>query len=104
MNITSGVDAERNGLYTDRTGALRNSGHGPAFHDLELYGRRKIPIPTFWGGAKHRAAIDLAVHVQNVLATRNYAEIGTIVGSPLFGRPLSALAGRSIRLSLGVHR
>src|SRR5579863_596432 len=51
-NITTGLDAENDGLYTDRGGRLRNSGNGPGYNSLALYcrGESLCPSRLFGGG------------------------------------------------------
>jgi hypothetical protein len=42
--------------------------------------------------------------VENLLDDRNYAVVGGVAGSPLFGVPLVALPGRALRLSVSFDR
>jgi hypothetical protein len=42
--------------------------------------------------------------VENLLNDRNYLALGSVAGSPLFGAPLVALPGRSVRLSVSFDR
>ena len=39
-----------------------------------------------------------------ILGNRNYLGFGSVIGSPLFGRPWGALPGRSLRVWLNFRR
>ena len=100
-NITSAVDRLGNGLRGSRQGRSRNSGNGPRFNSLSLYGSRHIPIKVP-GRANPLSRINVGVQADNLLGNRNYWSLGSIVGSATFGRPLGALPGRSVRVLLNV--
>ena len=100
-NVTTGADPAGLGLYTFRGGRPRNSGNGPGYHSVSLYGSRRIALPLP-GGQKTYANVSL--HAENLLNARNYAAVGSVAGSPLFGVPLVALPGRSLRLSVSFDR
>ncbi|SPF42441.1 exported hypothetical protein [Candidatus Sulfotelmatobacter kueseliae] len=102
LNITSGLDPAENGLYTDRGGRPRNSGTGPAFHSLALYGQHLFAIPKLSARSTRQLYLDTGLHVENLLNNRNYITLDGVAGSPLFGQPLSALPGRCLRVSLGI--
>src|ERR1035438_9844926 len=104
LNITSGLDPEGNGLYTDRAGRTRNSEDGPAFRSLTLYAHRRFSVPRFSSESTRRVSFDGGLQVENLLDNKNYLTMGTIFGSPLFGQPLAALPGRSVRFSLNLAR
>jgi hypothetical protein len=95
-NITTGLDPEQDGLYTDRGGRARNSGNGPAYNSLSLYGYRRVPIPGFVRKGK-RIYLDLGIHVDNILGNKDYTSVGSVAGSPTFRQPLTALPGRAVR-------
>lgn len=103
LNLTTGLE-QSNGLFTSRGGLPRNSGDGPAYHSLDLYATHKIALPRFLAGSKHKASMDIGLQGQNLLGNKNYSSMGTILGSPLFGQPLAALPGRSIRISANFER
>lgn len=103
LNLTTGIE-QSDGLFTGRGGLPRNSGTGPSYHSLDVYATRKIPLPRLFTGSKHQASLDLAMQAQNLLGNQNYTSVGTIIGSPLFGQPLAALPGRSVRFSVNVER
>jgi hypothetical protein len=99
-NITTGLD---NGdrLYNDRGGRPRNSGNGPRYKSLDLSGYRRIPVPISAKPEK-RVYVDLGVQMDNLLGNRNYISVGSVTSSPLFGSPLSAGSGRTLRFWLNL--
>ncbi len=97
-NITTGLDVENDGLYTDRGGRLRNSGNGPGYNSLALYVSRRIALPVPALRGRLRIFVRLGLQGENLLGNRNYTSVGSIIGSPVFGMPLSALPGRAVRL------
>lgn len=102
LNITSGVDAEGNGLFTDRGGRTRNSWRGPSYNSTELFAHRRIPIRNLLSHSRHKMYVNLTVQVLNLLGNKNSVSIGTVFGSALLGRSLAALPGRSVRLWLNL--
>jgi len=96
-NITSGLDAAGNFLYTDRAGRPRNSGDRPPCRLVSLFFHRTVELP-YRPRSKQKLRADVGLQLDNVLNARNYTSMGGVLGSPLFGKPLSALAGRSARL------
>jgi hypothetical protein len=101
-NITSGVDAARNGLFLDRGGRARNSGHGPGYSSLDLYAYRRVKVPNLLRSANRQLHLNIGVQAQNLLDRRNVMSVGSVVGAANFGRPISAYPGRSIRLSVSL--
>ncbi|MBI1747112.1 MAG: carboxypeptidase regulatory-like domain-containing protein [Acidobacteria bacterium] len=97
-NITASTDTPRNGLYNDRAGRARNSGIGPGYNSLALFGYRRIPLPHFLVRSGEKVHIDVGFQVENLLGNKNHLGFGSVMGSPLFGKPLGALPGRSFRL------
>jgi len=102
LNITSAVDPEAHGLFTDRAGAPRNGGKDPAYKSLDFYIHRRIAVPKILWGFKQKTYLDMGFHAENLLGAANYTSMGTVIGSPLFGQPLAALPGRSLRLFLNL--
>jgi hypothetical protein len=102
LNVTSGLDPERNGLYTDRAGRLRNSGTGPAYSALSVYVHRRFALPSLSSRSNRKLYLDAGLQGENVLDHKNYVTLNGITSSPLFGQPLAALAGRSLRISVGI--
>jgi hypothetical protein len=101
FNITSGLDPENNGLYTDRAGLPRDSGRGPQYNLMELFVHRRFAVPELISESKQKTYVDLNVQVVNLLGNKDYSNLGTVIGSPLFQQPLAAAPGRSVRFSLG---
>jgi hypothetical protein len=104
FNITSGLDPEGNGLFTDRAGLPRNSGRGPNYNIMELFVRRRFAVPEAFLGSIQRTFLDVNVQILNLLGNKDYSNLGTVIGSPLFQQPLAAAPGRSVRFSLGFSR
>lgn len=100
-NITTGLDPANDGLYTDRGGLARNSGNGPAYNSLSLYGYKRIPVPKVAVKGK-RVFVDFGVRVENLLGNKDYTSVGSVVGSPTFRQPLTALPGRAVRVWLNL--
>ena len=67
-----------------------------------LYAHHKFALPKLFSESTGKLCLDAGVHAENILNDRNYVTLDGVAGSPLFGRPLSALAGRSLRVSLGI--
>jgi hypothetical protein len=99
-NITTGLE-NGDGLYNDRGGRPRNSGNGPRYNSLNVWGYRRIPLPI---GAKpeKRIYFDLGVQVNNLLGNKNYTSIDSVTNSPLFGTPLTAGPARALRFWLNL--
>jgi hypothetical protein len=95
-NITTGVDRFHNVLYNDRDGRLRNSGDGPRQNTMSLYASRRFSLPRL-AAQGSQAHVTLGVQADNVLGNKNYMGLGSVVGSPAFGKPIAAYPGRSVR-------
>ena len=104
LNLVSGVDVQNNGLYTDRAGRPRNSAHGPVYNCMELFAHRRVALPKLFSTSRQKLHAGIGFQVENLLGNRNYVSLGNVIGSPLLGRPLTALGGRSLRLSLDFAR
>jgi Carboxypeptidase regulatory-like domain len=101
-NVTTGADADGNGLFNERGGRHRNSGAGASQHILSVHASRRIQLPiNRWLAGAPR--INVGVHLDNLLDHRNYTSLGSVVGSPTFGLPLSATSSRSARISFSVE-
>lgn len=100
MNIRSGADMEGLHLYTDRSGLPRNAGNAPGYESLDAYAHRRLTIRA----GRVAVPLDAALYAENILGARNISAIGTVMNSPLYGLPLTALPGRTIRMSVGVAR
>lgn len=101
-NVTSGTDPAGLGLCSFRAGRLRNSGNGPGFDSVSVYGSRRIALPI--PGGSSRIWADVGLHVENLLNHRNYVAVGSVAGSPLLGVPLVGLPGRSLRVTVSFDR
>jgi hypothetical protein len=103
-DVTSGSDPAGLGLFNSRGGRPRNSGNGPGYHATSLYASRRIALPGTGGRSGQRTYANVSLHVENLLNHRNDVVLGSVPGSPLFGMPLVALPGRSLRLSVSFDR
>jgi hypothetical protein len=92
-NITTGRDPMHMALYNDRGGRPRNSGDGPGQTLLSMYLSRRLAVP----GSHGQVHMNLGVQADNVLASRNYVGLGSVAGSPLYGKPVAAYPGPSLR-------
>ena len=101
-NVTSSLDLDENGLYNERAGRARNSGAGPAYHSLSLFAHRRIEIPHFLIRSKEKVYADFGFQADNLLGNKNYLGLGSVIGSPLFGKTFGAFPDRSLRLSLNL--
>ena len=102
LNLTSGLDPEGNGLYTDRGGLSRNSGRGPSYNSMEVFVHRRFAVPQFFLRAARKTYLDCNVQVLNLLGNKDVSNQGTVMASPTFSQPLAAAPGRSFRFSFGV--
>ena len=101
FNITSGLDPEGNGLFTDRAGLPRNSGRGPSYNSMDMFVHRRFALPQFLFESRQRTYLDCNLQALNLAGNKDYSNLGAILGSPLFQLPLAAVPGRSFRFSFG---
>jgi hypothetical protein len=89
------------GLFTfhDRGGRVRNSDVMNPAGNLAFHGHRRITLRLLGG-----IALDAGISADNLLNRVNVTKVGTVVGTPLFGRALGALPGRSARMWVTVTR
>ena len=97
FDVTTGTDPAGLGLFNFRGGRPRNSGDGPGYHSVSLYGSRRVALPL---PGERKTCASVSLHVENLLNDRNYVVVGGVAGSPLLGVPLVALPGRSVRVSV----
>jgi hypothetical protein len=98
VNVTTGNDDNRDGLALDRpAGVPRNSMHGPAFLGLDLNVAHDFPLTK--EGSKG-PLLTLTVNSFNVLNLPNDTTYVGVIGSPFFGRAVSAEAPRRMQLNL----
>jgi hypothetical protein len=102
FNITTALDTAGKGLTLDRGGRQRNSGDGPRFNSLSIYAHRRMELSSIFK-TPHVPAINLSVQVDNLLNTKNYLAVGSIIGSTTFGKPLATYPGRSVRVLWSVE-
>ena len=102
-NVVTGLDAEGNGLQTDRGGRPRNSGDGPTYRSVSIYLSRRFNLSALFG-SRLNVPLDTGAQVDNLLGTRNWIALGDVIGSPLFGRPEAAPPGRTLRVWFTVAR
>src|SRR5207302_11351465 len=103
-NVISGKEIDGNGLFNHRGGLQRNSGNGPHYRNVSLYGSRHIMIPGLRSKHERNVGVDIGIQVDNLLDSTNYVAVDPVESSPLFGRPLAALPGRSVRVWLNLGR
>ncbi|PYR78670.1 MAG: hypothetical protein DMF86_05425 [Acidobacteria bacterium] len=101
FDVITGLDPDRNGLFLDRNGAQRNRGAGPGYRSVDAYGYVPVPLDRI---IKRSLTLDVALRAENLLGARNFTTLNGVLGSPLFGQPLGALPGRSVRVSISVRR
>lgn len=95
----SGRDVERLAVFTDRRGAPRNGLTGPRQECVSLYVSRRIEVPRARG-----LAFDVGIRADNLTDHRNVTNVGPVAGTPMFGMPLDAAPGRSIRFWVALAR
>ena len=98
FNITTGRDVDNDGLFNDRGGLSRNSGNGPGFRSVSLYGSRLVSLSRLSRKHEKGGGVVVGLQVDDLLGGRNYLTVEGIEDSPLFGEPLSALPGRTVRV------
>jgi Carboxypeptidase regulatory-like domain len=101
-NVTTGIDESGNGLRNDRGGRPRNSAQGPASNDLSVYAHRRFVLPDRLVPGKRRFAFSMGIHGSNLLNNRNSVALGSVVGTPAFGKPTAALPGRAMRITFSI--
>ncbi|MEO8500300.1 MAG: TonB-dependent receptor [Vicinamibacteria bacterium] len=123
FDITTGRDDNGDTLFGDRpAGVTRNTGTGPSRVNVDLrvgwaksFGAKRAPRPgegmrvirlgggdgvpdTSSPGEPQRYRVSLYAQAFNVLNRTNPVAVGTILGSPLFGRAVVTDPGRRIEL------
>jgi hypothetical protein len=102
-NVTAANDVDGNGLFVDRLGAPRNSARSPDQHLMSMVGSIRGRVPTMLRRLKAPQELTLNIHIENVLNSSSYTAMGSVMGSSLFGRPIGAMAGRSMRLTVTLN-
>ena len=97
--IITGRDADGLATFTDRGGRPRNDGVLPPSFKLSLFVARTVRIAALkW------LAFDAGMRADNLTNHRNITSVGTVAGTPMFGLPLDAAPGRSIRFWVALAR
>jgi hypothetical protein len=98
---TTGRDKNHDGILNDRpAGVPRNSLHGPDYTGIDLHASRDFVLSR---ARKEAVVMTVGLGAFNAINHRNdTAYIGTL-GSPFFGRAVSALPARRMQLNLQVN-
>jgi len=102
FNITSGIDEDGNGLFTERGGRPRNDGVGPRRHLITLQASRRINVAELLHLEKSRVFVTAGAQIDNVLNSKSATVLGSIAGSATFARPIAAMSGRAVRFWINV--
>jgi len=96
-DITSTSNASRSYLFTERDGRRRNSGASEATRDVSVFAQRRLALPAPITRLVGVRQVNLGASISNLFDWKHYLAYGSVLGTPLFGQPLEALAGRSVR-------
>lgn len=99
FNITTGSDANRDGLASDRpAGVTRNTGNGPMYANVDIRLSKRFVLGSHREhGTKY---LEMRIDAFNALNQVNATNYIGVLSSPLFGQANSALAARQIQLSM----
>jgi hypothetical protein len=98
VNVTTGADDNRDGIYNDRPVLLaRNTMHGPGLINLDLNIQRDF---LFEKGKKEGPTLTVGLNSFNVLNHQNDVTYVGVTSSVYFGRAVSALPPRRMQLNL----
>ena len=113
VNVTTGADDNADGIVNDRPlGCSRNTLHGPGLVNLDLnltheflLGHREATSHSNATAAKSPSTKDppslaLSLNSFNVFNHPNYVTYVGVLGSPFFGRPVSANPPRRAQVNL----
>jgi Carboxypeptidase regulatory-like domain len=97
VNITTGADANGDGIYNDRPSSLaRNTMHGPGLINLDLNIERDFLLK----GKKEGPTLTVGLNSFNVLNHQNDVTYVGVVSSVYFGKAVAALPPRRMQLNL----
>jgi carboxypeptidase family protein len=99
LNITTGVDANQDGVANDRpAGVTRNTGDGPMYSDVDIRLSKRFVI----GMVREHGTRYLEVRVDafNALNQVNATNYVGVLTSPFFGRANSSQPARQLQLSM----
>jgi hypothetical protein len=99
FNITTGSDANRDGVANDRpAGVLRNTGNGPMYANVDIRLSKRFVLGSHREhGTKY---LEMRIDAFNALNQVNATNYIGVLSSPLFGQANSALPARQIQLSM----
>ncbi len=103
-NIITGKDVDNDGLFNDRGRLPRNTGNGPGYRAVSLFVSRRLGLGRYLGRHERGSSANVGLQVDDLLGNKNYLTVEAVEGSPLFGLPLSALPGRSMKLWFNLTR
>jgi hypothetical protein len=101
-NVTTGFDPLGNGLRSDRGGRPRNSAMMPSTNELSAYANRRFALPDRFVPGKRRFFINLGIHGNNLLNDQAAVALGSVLGTPTFGRPTAVQPGRALRVTFSL--
>ncbi len=98
INVTTGIDANHDGLANDRPpGLARNSMQGPDRAEFDLRWSRSFSLEH---SLRKGASATLAVDAFNVLNRVNYSTYVGVLTSPFFGQPVASRPARRMQANL----
>src|SRR5579859_8171928 len=99
FNITTGSDANRDGLASDRpAGVTRNTGNGPMYANVDIRLSKRFVLGSHREhGTRY---LEMRIDAFNALNQVNATNYIGVLSSPLFGQANSALPARQIQLSM----
>lgn len=104
FDITTGYDADNDGLANDRpAGATRNTGQGPGSFQLDFRFGKAFRVPRLANRDRTSRNLEFDVDAFNVFNHTNLNNYVGIETSKFFGQANSALPARTIQLSSRYH-
>ncbi len=102
-NMTTGRDDNGDSVINDRpAGITRNTGAGPGLARVDLRFTKLLTAPRFLDrGRKHTSRnAELSIDAFNLFNRTNAVGYVGVTSSPFFGQPNSAMAPRTVQISL----
>lgn len=102
-NITTGRDDNGDAIINDRpAGTARNTANGPGLARVDLRFSKLFRSPRFLDRSRKSTSrnVELSIDAFNLLNRTNFASYVGVMTSPFFGRANSALAPRTVQLSI----
>ncbi len=101
FNITTGSDNNHDSVANDRPpGVTRNTGNGPGLLQLDLRATKLFRVWRPVNRDRNSPNLELSVDAFNVMNHPIYPNYVGVMTSPLFGRANTALAARTLQLSI----